>query len=216
MSRSLRVPVSLAAAILLGLSSAAPSLAETAPAAPPSADATAIAVPDGFELAPDGTTLVHVASGLRFPEEFEGFTRLRERAFDPGCEYIAIGYDRPLGTGDDRIVVRMAVVHIDQMSPRDHYMIMRQATMSHFAAPTIVSEGPATIPTNRRLKAYRGTFTGYRDGKPWRSSLTTVDYGYWSGRMTAAYPESEAAEAEKYLGVLLAEIRAQRPKAPKR
>jgi hypothetical protein len=34
--------------------------------------------------------------------------------------------------------------------------------------------------------------------------------------MTAAYPESEAAEAEKYLGVLLAEIRAQRPKAPKR
>ena len=65
MSRSLRVPVSLAAAILLGLSSAAPSLAETAPAAPPSADATAIAVPDGFELAPDGTTLVHVASGLR-------------------------------------------------------------------------------------------------------------------------------------------------------
>lgn len=216
MPRSLRVPVSFPAIALLGLSLAAPSLADTAPATPLSTEAAATTVPDGFALAPDGTTLVHVASGLRFPAEFEGYTRLRERAFDPGGEYIAIGYDRPLGTGRDRIVVRMAVVHIDKMPARDHYLIMRQATMSHFAAPTIVSEGPATIPTNRRLQAYRGTFTGYRDGKPWRFSLTTVNYGYWSGRMTAAYPESEAAEAEKYLGVLLAEIRAQRPKAPKR
>ena len=114
------------------------------------------------------------------------------------------------------MVVRMAVVHVDGMPSRDHYEIVRQATMTHFSAPTIVSEGPITIPTNRRLDAYRGTFTGYRDSEPWRFSLTTVNYGYWSGRMTAAYPESEAAEAEKYLGLLLKEIRAQRPQAPKR
>lgn len=178
--------------------------------------ATAAEIPDGFALASDGTTLVHVASGLRFPAEFAGFTRLRERAFDPGGEYIAVGYDRPLGAGTDRIVVRIAVVHIADMSARAHYEIMQQATMSHFSAPALLSQGVTKIPNQRRLDAYRGTFTGMRDGQPWHFSLTTVDYGYWSGRMTAAYPESHASEAERHLGTLLAEVRLQRPKRPKR
>lgn len=207
---------SLVSIALLGLLLASPSSAEVPLPTPPPSEAASAALPDGFVLAPDGTTLIHAASGLRFPAEFEGYTRLRERGLDPSGDYIAIGYDRPLGEEQGRIVVRMAVVHIDDMPARDHYLIMRQATMSHFSAPLIVSEGPTTIPTNPGLQAYRGTFRGYRDGKPWRFSLTTVNYGYWSGRMTAAYPESEAEEAEKYLGILLAAIRAQQPEAPKR
>ncbi|WP_454890463.1 hypothetical protein [Sphingopyxis chilensis] len=183
---------------------------------PPATDAATAEIPDGFVLAADETTLVHAASGLRFPAEFAGFTRLRERAFDPGGEYIAVGYDRPLGTGSDRIVVRIAVVHIEDMSAHDHYEIMRQSTMSHFSAPTLLSQGPTKIPNQRRLDAYRGTFTGMRDNQPWHFSLTTVNYGYWSGRMTAAYPESQAAEAQKQLGTLLAAIRLQQPKPPKR
>ncbi|WP_255211347.1 hypothetical protein [Sphingopyxis granuli] len=192
---------------------ATPSIAAEQPLA---AIAAATEIPDGFVLAPDGTTLVHTASGLRFPTEFAGFIRLRERAFDPGGEYIAVGYDRPLGAGSDRIVVRIAVVHIEDMSAHDHYEIMRQSTMSHFSAPTLLSQGPTKIPNQRRLDAYRGTFTGARDSKPWHFSLTTVNYGYWSGRMTAAYPESQAAEARKQLGTLLSAIRLQQPKPPKR
>lgn len=183
---------------------------------PPATDAATAEIPDGFVLAADETTLVHAASGLRFPAEFAGFARLRERAFDPGGEYIAVGYDRPLGTSSDRIVVRIAVVHIEDMSAHDHYEIMRQSTMSHFSAPTLLSQGPTKIPNQRRLDAYRGTFTGMRDNQPWNFSLTTVNYGYWSGRMTAAYPESQAAEAQKQLGTLLAAIRLQQPKPPKR
>lgn len=183
---------------------------------PPVANASTLEIPHGFVLAADETTLVHAASGLRFPAEFAGFTRLRERAFDPGGEYIAVGYDRPLGTGSDRIVVRIAVVHIEDMSAHDHYEIMRQSTMSHFSAPTLLSQGPTKIPNQRRLDAYRGTFTGMRDDQPWNFSLTTVNYGYWSGRMTAAYPASQAAEAQKQLGTLLAAIRLQQPKPPKR
>ncbi|WP_255245781.1 hypothetical protein [Sphingobium sp. D43FB] len=197
----------------LGLLLASPALASVQA---PAVETAPAEIPDGFILAQGGTTLVHVASGLRFPAEFAGFKRLRERAFDPSGEYIAIGYDRPLGSGSDRIVVRIAVVHIDDMSAHDHFAIMRQRTMSHFSAPTLLSEGPTKIPTQPRLNAYRGTFSGLRDGQPWHFSLTTVDYGYWSGRMTAAYPESQAAEAEKHLGTLLAEVRLQRPKAPKR
>lgn len=202
----------------LALLMAAPSIAaDQSPATgqSPAKQAPAAEIPHGFTLDSDGTTLVHDASGLRFPAEFAGFTRLRERAFDPGGEYIAIGYDKALGSGEDRIVVRIAVVNIEDMSARDHYSIMRQAVMSHFSAPTLLSEGPATIPTQPDLDAYRGIFTGTRDGQPWHFSLTTVDYGYWSGRMTAAYPESQAAAAEESLGKLLAEVRLQKPKAPK-
>ena len=203
----------LAAPLALLLASIAPAaaVAQVGPVA-----AAPSEIPEGFTLAADGTTLVHTASGLHFPAEFEGFKRLNEKTFDPSGEYVAIGYDRPLGTGKDHIVVRMAIVHIDQMSARDHYMIMRQAAMAHFAAPSIASEGPAKIPTNRKLDAYRGTFSGYRDNQPWLFSLTTVNYGYWSGRMTAAFPQAQSAEAEKYLGLLLGEVRAQKPKAPKR
>ncbi|MGE3746381.1 MAG: hypothetical protein AB7G25_11860 [Sphingomonadaceae bacterium] len=190
-----------------------PSVAAEKPSA---VDAATAEIPDGFVLASDGTTFVHAASGLRFPAEFASYTRLRERAFDPGGEYIAVGYDRPLGTGSDRIIVRIAVVHIEDMSARDHYEIMRQATMSHFSAPTLLSQGPTKIPNQRRLDAYRGTFTGTRDSQPWHFSLTTVNYGYWSGRMTAAYPESQAAEAQRHLGTLLAAIRLQQPRPPKR
>ncbi|MDF2640199.1 MAG: hypothetical protein K0R64_3183 [Novosphingobium lindaniclasticum] len=199
---------------LIGLALLCSGVALSAEAQAPSAAASS-EVPEGFSLEPDGTTLRHDASGLRFPIEFDGFKRLNERTYDPSGEYVAIGYDRPLGSGKGRIVVRMAVVHIDGMPARDHYMIMRQAAMAHFAAPSIVSEGRARIPHNRRLDAYRGTFSGYRDNQPWLFSLTTVNYGYWSGRMTAAFPASQSAEAEKHLGVLLGEVRAQKPRAPK-
>src|SRR3546814_2255537 len=91
------------------------------------------------------------------------------------------------------------------MSAHDHFEIMRQSTMSHFSAPTLLSQGPTKIPNQRRLDAYRGTFIGMRDNQPWNFSLTTVNYGYWSGRMTAAYPESQAAEAQKQLGMLRSE-----------
>lgn len=206
----------IASLAFMSLLFAAPSLAQSSPA-PISAASPASAgeVPEGFALAPDGTTLVHVASGLRFPATFKGFTRLKEQAFDPSGDYVAIAYGYPL-SGKDSLVVRMAVVHIDEMSARDHYTIMRQAAMSHFSAATVLSEGPAVIPTNRSLDAYRGIFSGFRDGVPWRFSLTTANYGYWSGRLTAAYPDRDAAQAEKALDALLAEIRSQTPKAPKR
>lgn len=204
----------IASLALLGLSLAAASPSESI-AAPTAAAVAGSEVPEGFKLASDGTTLVHIASGLRFPATFKGFTRLKEKAFDPSGEYVAIGYDHPL-SGNDHLIVRIAVVHIDQMSARDHYTIMRQAAMSHFSAASVLSEGPTVVPTNPSLDAYRGIFSGFRDGVPWRFSLTTANYGYWSGRLTAAYPERDATQAEQSLDALLAEIRSQTPKTPKR
>src|SRR3546814_2753595 len=70
------------------------------------------------------------------------------------------------------------------MSAHDHFEIMRQSTMSHFSAPTLLSQGPTKIPNQRRLDEYRGTFIGMRDNQTWNFSLTTVNYGYGSARMT--------------------------------
>ncbi|MES1972906.1 MAG: hypothetical protein V4472_10645 [Pseudomonadota bacterium] len=106
------------------------------------------------------------------------------------------------------------MVHIRDMPARAHYAIMRRAVMAHFSAPTLRSEGPVKIPTQPKLHAFRGDFIGIREGQPWHFSLTTVNYGYWSGRMTVAYPQNQAIEAESHLTALLAGIRLQQPKVP--
>lgn len=209
----MKLKFAVAPIVLLGMSLSSALGAATAPVAIAS---SAGSVPDGFSLAADGTTLVHVASGFRFPARLAGFTRLKEQAFDPSGHYVAIGYDRPLGGSADHVVVRIALVHIRDMSAHDHYTIMKSAAMAHFSAPAVLSEGPVPFPADPQLSAWRGIFTGTRNGQPWRFSLTTVDYGYWSGRLTAAYPQSRAAEAEQDLAALIPVFRWQRPVKPKR
>jgi hypothetical protein len=172
-----------------------------------------VAVPAGFALDADGSTLVHMTSGFRFPGQVGGFTRLDEHASDPSGEYVAIGYERRLAKVDP-IVVRIALVHIVGMTAADHYTIMKPVAMSYFSAVSVLSEGSFSVPAQPDAPAYRGIFTGAREGRPWRFSLTTVDFGYWGARLVSAYPASRSSEAERDLGPLLSAFRWQRPDPP--
>ncbi|WP_454887570.1 hypothetical protein [Sphingomonas oryzagri] len=201
----LGIAVALLACLVAGKGSAA--------AAPPAMVEAGRVVPDGFVLDADGSTLVHVASKTRFPAEVAGFARSKEAAFDLTGEYVAIGYDRPLPGNTANIIVRVALVHIRDMSARDHYDIMRSAAMAHFSSPTVVSEGPYVIASDPGLSAYQGIFAGIRGGEPWHFSLTTINYGYWAGRITAAYPQKYAAEAKRDLADFVAALR-QKPVPP--
>lgn len=174
---------------------------------------TAVDVPSGFALDSDGSTLIHIASGFRFPAEVGGFTRLNERGSDPSGEYVAIGYERKLG-GDDPIVVRIAVVHIEDMTALDHYTIMKPVAMSYFSVVSVLSEKAFSVSGLGNVAGYRGIFAGKREGRAWRFSLTTVDFGYWDGRLASAYPASRSGEAERDLGPLLSAFRWQRPIDP--
>lgn len=168
-------------------------------------------VPLGFT--PDGDVLIHTASGFRFPARVAGFTRMKERGSDPSGEYVAIGYEKQL-SGDDQIIVRIAIVHLADMTAADHYTIMKPGAMSHFSAVSVVSESKFSIGGQPDISGYRGVFAGERDGHPWRFSLTTVDFGYWDGRLASAYPAGQASEAESALNGLLSAFRWQRPTTP--
>ena len=204
--RSPRMPFLLAVAAAFALT----GVSTAAMAAAPSAPAAAMVVPDGFSLDADGSTLVHGGSGFRFPANIAGFTRINEQQFDPSGDYVAIAYQRDL-PGGDQVAVRIAVVHNRDMSAADHYVIMKPVAMSYFSAVSVLSEGPVRIAGQPDVEGYRGIFAGVRDGTPWHFSLTTVDYGYWSGRLASAYPETAAGQAENDLEALVAAFRWQRP-----
>lgn len=185
---------------LLGLS--AHGAAQTEQAA---AEAT---VPSGFRLDPDGT-LVHEESGARFPHMLAGFTRVAERGYDPSGQYVSVEYHAPLR--GSTIVARISLVHIEQMSAKEHYTIMKGQARRYFDASAPVSEGPVVLPDMPKDSAWRGRFRGVREGVPFEFSLTTVDLGYWDARVATAYPEADHSEAEQRLDVLISGLRALGP-----
>lgn len=109
----LRGIVPLVLSVLLGL-----SVHAAAQSAPATAEATASA---GFRLDSDGT-LVHEGSGARFPHMLAGFTRVAEQGYDPSGQYVSVEYRSPVHAST--IVARISLVHIEQMSAKDHYAIM--------------------------------------------------------------------------------------------
>ncbi|AVA16206.1 hypothetical protein KRR38_35525 [Novosphingobium sp. G106] len=154
--------------------------------------------------------MIHTASGFRFPAQVAGFTRMKERGSDPSGEYVAIGYERQIGQ-DDQIIVRIAIVHLVDMTAAEHYTIMKSVAMSHFSAVSVLSETRFSIGGQPDIPGYRGVFAGERGDHSWRFSLTTVDFGFWDGRLASAYPAGRAREAESALDGLLSAFRWQRP-----
>ncbi|AMK22897.1 hypothetical protein [Rhizorhapis sp. SPR117] len=179
----------------------------SAPARTASAAAEAT-TPTGFRLDPDGT-LVHEGSGTRFPRTLAGFTRVTEQGYDPSGQYVSVEYRAP--ARDSTIVVRISLVHIEQMSARDHYEIMKWLARRYFDESTPVSEGPVLLPDMPEDSVWRGRFRGNRQGRPFEFSLTTVDLGYWGARIATAYPEAGHIEAEQRLDAFIHGLRALAP-----
>jgi hypothetical protein len=197
------VPLFLSA--LLGLS--AHGAAQTVPVA---AEATA---PAGFRLDSDGT-LVHEGSGARFPRTLAGFTRVAEQGYDPSGQYVSVEYRSPVR--GSTIVARISLVHIEQMSAKEHYTIMKWLARGYFDESTPLSEGPVALPDMPKDAVWRGRFRGVREGVPFEFSLTTVDLGYWGARVATAYPEADQGEAEQRLDTLISGLRALAPSAQRK
>ncbi|OAN53358.1 hypothetical protein [Sphingobium sp. TCM1] len=185
---------------MLGLSACT-----AAQAAPAAARAT---VPAGFRLDPDGT-LVHEGSGTRFPHILAGFTRVAEQGYDPSGQYVSVEYHSPVHGA--AIVARISLVHIEQMSAKEHYTIMKGQVRGYFDESTPLTEGQVVLPDVPEDSVWRGRFRGVREGVRFEFSLTTVDLGYWGARVATAYPEADHVEAEQRLDALIGRLRALAP-----
>ncbi|MDX3911604.1 MAG: hypothetical protein QHC67_17610 [Sphingobium sp.] len=159
-------------------------------------------IPTGFHLAGDGDTLIHEGSGYTFPSHVGDFIRTDEWSRDPTGEYIAIRYDQSSSRGEP-VVAYLAVVHIGEMSAHEHYAAIKPQAQRFFSAIELESEGPVKNPRVGKA-AFRGTFRGERKGMPWEFSLTTVELGEWAGRLTAAYPATQAKPATEAIDNFIA------------
>ena len=170
-------------------------------------------VPAGFQLARDGATLVHEGSGFRFPRKVGHFTRSAETSHDPDGQYVEIHYSYT-PAGQHAVEIRMSLVYIEGMTAAEHYAAMAPQAQRYFSGIVPVSQGPVTVRRDG-APAYRGIFTGGREGVPWEFSLTTIELGGWDGRVVTAYTVAEAQEARTALDGFVAAFPGRRQSAGK-
>ncbi|RVT94306.1 hypothetical protein [Sphingomonas crocodyli] len=176
------------------------------------------AVPTGFKCR-GNDNLIHEASGTVFPKKLAGFTRFYEQPFDLVGHDVTIAYGRDLnGTP---IVARVALIHIEAMTPKEHYLGMKSLIGQYFGALKFsdlkpAGEGPFDPPGMKAGSGYQGRFTAVADGQPYELSLSTVSFGYWSARLTAAYPSEGAAATRAQILELARKLEVTGPAKPKK
>ena len=151
-------------------------------------------IPTGFKCR-GNDTLVHEASGTVFPKELAGFTRFYEQPFDLTGHDVTIAYSQQLD--GKPVIARVALIHIEAMTPKEHYLGMKSLIGQYFGSLKFTDlkpagEGPFDPPGMKPGSGYQGRFAAIADGVPYELSLSTVSFGYWSARLTAAYPSEGA------------------------
>lgn len=164
------------------------------------------AAPIGYKAKADGT-LVHKASGTRFPDHFGGFTRFSSSSYDVKGHDAVISYHEQVG--GKPVVARIALIHIVGMTPKEHFLGLKTMVGSYFQDLAFShvqpqGEGPFILPGDGKLIGYQGRFRAMQGRVPYELSLTTVNFGYWSARLTAAYPRSAAVQAQEDIRALAA------------
>lgn len=177
------------------------TLAAAVAAAPLAAQSTA---DDVFRSGPGGI-LTHANSGMGFPERIAGFVRTTEVVFDSSGEYVGVAYSRPMGS-NQAVELRVAVVRIERMSPRAHYLIAKPIALRGIAGARTRSEGPYTRP-GAGPAGYHGLFAGTRDGVPVGVGLWTFDRGRWDVRATGTFPAARENEGARAIGEFVAAFR---------
>lgn len=164
---------------------------------------------DPFAPYKGGSAIVHKDSNFVFPAETAGFRRLCEMTTDFSGESFQIRYERMIG--EHLVSVDIAVVHLEDLTARDHYQIIKPSVMSHYSSASIEAEGDYFVSGRDDLEAYQGIFDGQKDEVPWHVSLTAIDYGYWDARLIASYPHELDVSAQEALMELVNAFQWQSP-----
>jgi len=183
--------------------------------AQPASGQTATA-PTGFILEKDGLWL-HEASGIEFPARAGGFVRDFETTLDENGRTVVISYRKTLK--GEPVIARIALFQLIGLTPAQHFAALRSMVGSYFrdvtfSDVTLAGEGPFDPPRLAPGSGYQGRFHGRLGDIPYELSLSTIRYGSWDARLTAAYPASQSAYARKRILELVEDIRL--PKRPKR
>lgn len=149
---------------------------------------------EAFTATADGAVLVHRESGVKFPRQIAGFERVGERAFDSQGEYVGVAYRTALADGSP-VSLRIAIVHIEDMTPKEHYVIIKPVMLRGLADVKPVSEGAYNRP-QKGADGYLGMFEAKDQGTPVGIALWTFDRGDWDLRGRVEFPLGRQAETQ--------------------
>lgn len=166
---------------------------------------------DPFVSYKGGSAIVHKDSGFVFPAEIAGFRRECEMTTDFSGNNFEIRYLKDIDA--NAVDVKISVVHLEELTARDHYLIVKPDVMSHYSSASTISEGDYFVSGRSDLDAYQGIFDGAFESTPWHFSLTAIDYGYWDARLTASYPQEIDEMAQEGLLELITAFQWQTPAA---
>lgn len=172
------------------------------------ATAPATTIPPGFSMG-KRNVLVHEASGTKFPASAAGFVRFYEDSVGDTGTNAVVSYRRTIGGAP--VIARFAVFHIEGVTAQLHFISMKSSVGTYFQGQTfsdveLISEGPYDFSGVKKGAAYQGRFTAKLGEVPYELSLTTVDFGYWDGRLTAAYPAAYGGASRSALKQLVEKI----------
>ena len=168
----------------------------------------------GFTLTKDGT-LIHKASHTQFPLVLAGFNRVRANALDAKGHDIAISYSQKIG--GTPVVARVALIHMEGLTAKEHVLGLRPAIAANFADLKLrdvrpQGEGPIELEGMKPGSAYQARLHARVGRTPYEVSLTAVNFGYWDTRLTAAYPKAVATQSQARITELVTALRKTGPK----
>lgn len=156
--------------------------------------AQAADLPNGF-VKGQGSAIVHVESGTKFPAEVAGFRRIGAIAFGGQQDYVGIAYRRLLDDGT-QLSLRIAIVHIEGMTPQEHFLIAKPMALDGLSDVAVLSEGDYDRP-GHGLDGYLGMFSARDGDQPVGIALWTFDRGYWDLRGRVEFPAGKQAETQR-------------------
>lgn len=156
--------------------------------------ALAADLPAGFKEGKNDR-IVHVESGTRFPTEIAGFRRTGVVSFDGHGDYVGVAYQGALADGAP-ISIRIAIVHIEGMTPKEHFLIARPLVLRGLDDVAPLSEGEYDRP-GHGLDGYLGIYSAMDGDQKVGIGLWTFDRGYWDLRGRLEFPAGRQVEAQK-------------------
>lgn len=134
--------------------------------------------------------LVHSATGFVFPAQAKGFVRQNHDFGQPDGEYVTARYEKRLPRGT-AAKVRVNLVHIEDMTPQQHFIIRKTDLLADRTVVKTVEEGPYHIERPAKLDGWHGIFLTDAAAQPGQRdmrSLWTFYVNGWSIRIVAEYP----------------------------
>lgn len=150
-------------------------------------------LPNGFAKG-KSDAIVHVESGAKFPAEVAGFRRVGVIAFGGQQDYVGVAYRGTLDDGAP-LSLRIAIVHIEGMTPKEHFLIAKPMALEGLSDVAILSEGEYDRP-GHGLDGYLGIFSAQDGERRVGIGLWTFDRGYWDLRGRVEFPADRQAEAQ--------------------